>query len=513
MKLYKNLTDLHATKVSRIALFKYASCIPPFDTLSPVAHELMHRVAHELGRKYSDVSEPGTFSEVELRRATWYAKAYVKKCGKVYSSSKFCLCEQMKLWPPFREDAAADVAEHTRIHTDVIARLSLLAGGAWSSATRAGLAMVICVAPVARRDEKDARDWRLREFLKQAQNTVVDVVTKYQRLACCTAVARFESSDVPPQLSYALRKILKSCYGGVPAVDFEAFKGASRLPCLEKLLVGRLRRSGRVVVSEAAVSVPGLPRMAAGVNCVSLSADGVLCAVDRRGGKVNRLFVHHLVTGQRAMLRIPHAAWARAHDGTVYAGVFNKSYVLFASLDAVFGQHPADAFRGFAAPAPIFHAAIGGANNAQVVVQVGWHSNVLAVLDLTTRAFTTVRCERKMSMIGSQLGTHATDALCVARECGRSNATFAVFPNGRMYKIARRTQGIAVLLPSTTAPEDLSRAAVMDGAASHLDHNKCNHFKPPAQPESRSLVRLYQDVFLCIDKNARTWRVMRIAVP
>eukprot|EP00767_Chilomastix_cuspidata_P006135 gnl/Chilomastix_cuspidata/6448.p1 GENE.gnl/Chilomastix_cuspidata/6448~~gnl/Chilomastix_cuspidata/6448.p1 ORF type:complete len:527 (-),score=204.03 gnl/Chilomastix_cuspidata/6448:190-1740(-) len=314
-----------------------------------------------------------------------------------------------------------------------------------------------------------------------------------------------------------LRAIARLCdlaaAPGARVSNYVAFSKALELPSVLEALAAPTKDVGGVSVSERPVEVTGAPSGECVEGVASLSSDGTLCVTNREYGR-SSLCVYNLLSRRRALLDAPNVYWACVFRGDLFVGITRATHVLFASLGAALEGLPLARFARFEVPGAITSAALDRAGDGWVVFQDGLCFDRLVRVDLARRRAVAVTCDKKLRSIGPLSGIRAPGALCVALEWGGRWATLVVREDGSTEEVSRGLSNFPLLLPSAADASSFADAAVLDFSARFMYKGNMRDFACAVKPAARqTLVRVYRDVFLCLDSVSWKWHALRICVP
>eukprot|EP00767_Chilomastix_cuspidata_P002719 gnl/Chilomastix_cuspidata/2844.p1 GENE.gnl/Chilomastix_cuspidata/2844~~gnl/Chilomastix_cuspidata/2844.p1 ORF type:complete len:391 (+),score=169.60 gnl/Chilomastix_cuspidata/2844:1509-2681(+) len=352
--------------------------------------------------------------------------------------------------------------------------------------------------------ERCAGLWRSLETLRTRQ-LLEDA--KLTRLRSAAALC--------PKLDRRARALVHYCdHSLIPnssARNFSAFEGAARLNCVCEALRTPLMCIEGIHVSVRPVFAHGVPGGQRRWNIASLSADATICTVDcaREDSSVH---LYNFRSGARVRIRVPHVWWACVYGGELFVAELNGRVVRHAPLARAFAGLPLSGFGEFEVPGPIHSAALDRAPDGWVVFESD--SNKLVRVDLHARAAHVIVFDQNFASVGSLTGILVPGALCVVREFWGDAATCVMFNDGSARTVAEGLDMYPTLIPSEAAPEDLSRAAVIDRRQNLSFRGRVVSIESAVKPAlNQSLVRLYRDVFLCLDDASEKWFALRIVVP
>eukprot|EP00767_Chilomastix_cuspidata_P006510 gnl/Chilomastix_cuspidata/6901.p1 GENE.gnl/Chilomastix_cuspidata/6901~~gnl/Chilomastix_cuspidata/6901.p1 ORF type:complete len:328 (-),score=3.22 gnl/Chilomastix_cuspidata/6901:227-1120(-) len=295
---------------------------------------------------------------------------------------------------------------------------------------------------------------------------------------------------------------------------FEAFKGARRLPWVQALLSDKLKRIKRLQVSKISIKINAMPSKDLEYTNASLSACGKMCIVTTTpNGKENKLYLYNFSSNRYSILSVPNLEWACVYDKIIFLGIKYETNIFFAPVKKVLTGLPFENFFKFSVPGQIFTAAVDRAASGQIVF-LSKPSNKLIVVNLHTHTCNVIHTSGDLDSAGGFTGILIPNMLCVAQPSQNKKTLVGIDMNGRRQNFTMKGLfGNSIVLPSTNNTLNLSYAAILDWLANFFWRGRTGEFKFPVKPYPPSLVRVYQDVFLCLDYNTYEWRALRIAIP
>eukprot|EP00767_Chilomastix_cuspidata_P004540 gnl/Chilomastix_cuspidata/4692.p1 GENE.gnl/Chilomastix_cuspidata/4692~~gnl/Chilomastix_cuspidata/4692.p1 ORF type:complete len:400 (+),score=109.12 gnl/Chilomastix_cuspidata/4692:149-1348(+) len=301
--------------------------------------------------------------------------------------------------------------------------------------------------------------------------------------------------------------------------EFAAFRGARALDFVHaKLSVAVQEFLGLSVTvrspSSDSLEAPALRIAGPGeFQRAALSTAGDLSLMVK--GSPNELRLYSFVSGQQRTIQARALCWSCVFEDKLFVGINCKSYVLHAPVADVYAGRPLGEFDRLEVPGKVGEAATDRAPDGEIVILIDstYGSRVLLRLDLRTGAAARVECDMVFGSIGPLSGVRVPGALCAASEDRHRGNTVVVFEDGHTATVASGLCDGVTLLPSASAPSDLSKAAVIDWEGTVSYQGRQQRLETPVRPYYQTLVRVYRDVFLCCNEVTGRWAALRIAVP
>eukprot|EP00767_Chilomastix_cuspidata_P003985 gnl/Chilomastix_cuspidata/4112.p1 GENE.gnl/Chilomastix_cuspidata/4112~~gnl/Chilomastix_cuspidata/4112.p1 ORF type:complete len:552 (-),score=191.25 gnl/Chilomastix_cuspidata/4112:1-1656(-) len=320
-------------------------------------------------------------------------------------------------------------------------------------------------------------------------------------------VAALERPRVPRSRRSASQHSSSNSADGEGSPVFSAFDGAHKLRFVAAAAAQPVMRLGAVSVSnpvDTGISISGLTYVSAAV-----AADGtfVWCDLARRC-----LCLVNLVDGRRACIEgfATNAAVA-TYGSTVAVFVWKSAELLHAPTSRLFTRQCVEAFERTRIPTVGFHTAC--ADVARTTGRVfyrgpGWD---LVEVDLATLRATVHTELPKVSRVVAMTSVHVDGVLCVAEVDG---ALMALLADGSTRVLAENGKSPICFFPSAADPAALKRGAWLDFQRNLHVGGASYPFSAPVRPAvTQGLVRIWNDVFLCIDELSQRVAAVRIAVP
>eukprot|EP00767_Chilomastix_cuspidata_P005334 gnl/Chilomastix_cuspidata/5543.p1 GENE.gnl/Chilomastix_cuspidata/5543~~gnl/Chilomastix_cuspidata/5543.p1 ORF type:complete len:319 (+),score=18.94 gnl/Chilomastix_cuspidata/5543:689-1645(+) len=280
---------------------------------------------------------------------------------------------------------------------------------------------------------------------------------------------------------------------------FSSFCNVHVMPEVAAACAAGLVQVGPIRV-RGGTQVAWIPALAKGdTPAVSLSICGVLCVGERI--KVRVLTVVHLPSQRTVEIRCD----GRRVHGFVYAGVL---YVAQKGNDILWhapvreglaGRTSLSAFKQTSLIIPWgISMCVDTAPCGWVIVASFYNPMQNMFINLTTGASSRIETRRRCSCLGGLTGINLPNSIWVATDYS-SSPVCVVAPDGATHEITNDMSEFPAVLPSASAPANLARAAVFDRDANFSLGGVKGQLTHPVKPHSQSLVRLFQNVFLCWD--------------
>eukprot|EP00767_Chilomastix_cuspidata_P002235 gnl/Chilomastix_cuspidata/2361.p1 GENE.gnl/Chilomastix_cuspidata/2361~~gnl/Chilomastix_cuspidata/2361.p1 ORF type:complete len:622 (-),score=167.60 gnl/Chilomastix_cuspidata/2361:116-1981(-) len=513
------------TKAQELVLeFKQCFHIDPLTPLVGEAADVAQRVALELG-VVLEAEAPKPLSATEFKCASKYVRRVMPYAQRRFSTVQFRLDQLLLRWPTDAVSAAAHVAAHSAIHEGAMEELRLLVHKAVCNAVREAVSAATEAPRVSTAAERTTRAAAEQEFMSQLAYEAYKYAQFRERAWRVARVAEMDTAPDSAPLARLVRESLRESWGSADNVhDFSAFKDAKKLPFVQEQLRKPLKFFNGILVSEETITVKITGQWFAGAMCLAaLSTDGTLCWVSREV-KQNRVWnadpdtgvrmllnMHNLLTQRNRVLEVEPDTWMCVCDDELFVGRAWSRTVQFAPLARAFVDLALADFQTFDVPWR-FHPTMTDRAHEGWIVCLAERDDMLVRIDLFAKKAYAFECDRRLFTIGPLSSISVPNALCTASELARSDTVVTVFEDGRTEEVARGLGDFPTLLPSAVAPEDLTRAAVIDFCANVWYNGSTNKLTKPVEPASRSLLRLYRDVFLCWAASTSAWAAVRIVV-
>eukprot|EP00767_Chilomastix_cuspidata_P005244 gnl/Chilomastix_cuspidata/5446.p1 GENE.gnl/Chilomastix_cuspidata/5446~~gnl/Chilomastix_cuspidata/5446.p1 ORF type:complete len:591 (+),score=201.01 gnl/Chilomastix_cuspidata/5446:511-2283(+) len=494
-------------------LFFHIAHLQPLTALSPKDTSLAQQAAAALGVSFVPTLPCQPLPENGVQRARAHACRSVEKAEKRFRAELHLLTQHITQTLRKRPVVSKLVAAHERVVEQRLPQLGWLTRVARTVPVPKALLAACAWARVS--EAAEAAEWAAREakFNNRTYQILNRLAKLHERYTRLDVVRRLEHAPSSEDDRLLVWMTLHELYGTANRIeDFEAFAGASALPCVKQALASELVVFNGLRVSEAAPEAPGPTREGMTFFGTSLSKDGVMCAIGSAGSEFRVLFLLHIPSGRAVELCAPHALWACAFSGRLFIGTEYSSVVRHASLATVFAGLSLEAFGEIPVPGQIFSAAVDRAADGWIVFRVK-PGNSLVRLDLRTCALGRIECDRRLASIGSLTGIRIPDVLCAGWEFMAAWAALLIRGDGSTEDVATDLNHPVMILPSAARPSHIGDAAVLDYAAQVFYRGRTGRLSHKIEPMVSSLARLFQDVFICYSCATGHWHVLRIVVP
>eukprot|EP00767_Chilomastix_cuspidata_P001736 gnl/Chilomastix_cuspidata/1859.p1 GENE.gnl/Chilomastix_cuspidata/1859~~gnl/Chilomastix_cuspidata/1859.p1 ORF type:complete len:635 (+),score=125.44 gnl/Chilomastix_cuspidata/1859:98-2002(+) len=248
-------------------------------------------------------------------------------------------------------------------------------------------------------------------------------------------------------------------------------------------------------------------------TCVSLSLDGILCISNNA---TEQLHIHNMMTGVSRVLDTGNNAFGCVYNGRLFVCWSSESVMRYAPIEAVMrGEMDVRHFMQFALPgrytsAPFLDRAAMGSVAFSDSNEQGRHL-VVHLRKLSSKA---VSMSHSLGELCGFTGIDIPDALWAAVESEQAHKTFVIRKDNSVEPITTVASDTPIIIPSRRMPSNLTRALIVCGNGDFIYRDSVvPHKSLEISPMFRPLVRLYQDMFLCYDSDAREWSVARVHVP
>eukprot|EP00767_Chilomastix_cuspidata_P002116 gnl/Chilomastix_cuspidata/2242.p1 GENE.gnl/Chilomastix_cuspidata/2242~~gnl/Chilomastix_cuspidata/2242.p1 ORF type:complete len:459 (-),score=142.45 gnl/Chilomastix_cuspidata/2242:604-1980(-) len=350
-------------------------------------------------------------------------------------------------------------------------------------------------------------------LVAQAQTLTEELRAKFdvlsERTGRLTVVSGLKTMPNEPEEWHAVWDTVQEFCGAADSVEtFSAYPGVAELDFVVEALMMSTRPFNGIRVSLNVTPTRGLPEDLDARSVVALSSSGILCV-----GVGTRLQVFDLVSRRDATLRGGESMFGLVAKGELFVCWRGQSTMRYAPIEQVLQGLSIAHFSRFELAAP-FHSSpcLDRASDGWFLFLSGPKDANLVLVHPSRRKSRVLPSGRPFSSVSGFTSIRVPGALCVAAD--RRGACFMVSPNGTLVPLSALFRSCVMLFPSAAAPADLALAALLDSThgLSFRGHKKpLEKLLQPAR--GTQLVRLYQDVFLCVQPKTRRFAAMRIVVP
>eukprot|EP00767_Chilomastix_cuspidata_P001642 gnl/Chilomastix_cuspidata/1767.p1 GENE.gnl/Chilomastix_cuspidata/1767~~gnl/Chilomastix_cuspidata/1767.p1 ORF type:complete len:590 (-),score=212.19 gnl/Chilomastix_cuspidata/1767:793-2562(-) len=292
--------------------------------------------------------------------------------------------------------------------------------------------------------------------------------------------------------------------------DYSAFPGVPDFAAVRTVLNAPLVRMGQVSVSEA-VLIPFIPQAVKFVGILSLSNTGVLCAAHNPG---NFVMVFDLVGRRLAVLYDIPCMCACVCDSKIFFFESGERTVRFAELEQVLREPSKRDMWTFTLcePPELTPNLDYSSSEGWVLFPSSENPKNILVVSLYTHESNVFSIDREAVWLGGLTDIRIPGILCVASNTRRE--LFVIKDDGTTELLLAKTWEGPALLPSAKVHLHPRYGAFINDQ-SYIFFSESEHpFMHPLKPAAcHCILRLYRDVFLCLDAASWEWRALRIAVP
>eukprot|EP00767_Chilomastix_cuspidata_P003238 gnl/Chilomastix_cuspidata/3355.p1 GENE.gnl/Chilomastix_cuspidata/3355~~gnl/Chilomastix_cuspidata/3355.p1 ORF type:complete len:1101 (+),score=540.08 gnl/Chilomastix_cuspidata/3355:2003-5305(+) len=371
-------------------------------------------------------------------------------------------------------------------------------------------------SPKSGRGTRGSRQGASAESPLHGQRAPSDVASVASAVAAVAAESAQDASLSSPRLLRSLSaSVLPSIHSTTPYTsvhEFSAFPGAGSLPYVVALMSRKAKRrvyriGGIDVAEPVALDIPCGPYMHV---TTALSQNGLLFVFD--GGE-DCLHMHDLRGDFSAVVGpFPNLAFIATHGDAVVLGIVDSTRLLKASVQALLASPAVGTFGEYSVPrvsSSVAHTDLCPWTGR--VVYAG-PDGLPTELDVTTCEAHVHQCAGEVDWIASQSAIRAPGAACVY------NDGFSLRHLTEEWEeappLGELSDAVLMVVPSSSKPASLARAAWLDWNRNVLFRGKRYPFTSPAKPAKyHALVRVFRDIFICLDEARQRWVALRISVP